>query len=130
MTFWAAVGCGILIAIVCGALKQDSRPFSLYVAAVGGVLLTAWAIGKLGGAWTLFARLGELETLSTYTTLLLKALGVGYVVKIAGDVCRDLGAAETAAKIELCGKVELLLMAMPLLGELISLALALVEESL
>lgn len=130
MTFFGAVGCGICIAVVCGILKSEGRGFGIYVAALGGILLTGWAIITLKSTWEVLAKLGETSELSTYTTLLLKALGVGYVVKIASDVCRDLGAGETAAKIELCGKAELLLMAMPLVGDLISLALTLVSESL
>ena len=130
MTFFSAVGCGICIALACGILKNEGKGYGIYVAALGGVLLTGWAVHTLKDTWAVLSSLGEYSELSPYTTLLLKALGVGYVVKIASDVCRDLGAQETAQKIELCGKAELLLMAMPLVMELVSLALHLTSESL
>jgi stage III sporulation protein AD len=116
--------------LACGILKNEGKGYGIYVAALGGVLLTGWAVHTLKDTWAVLSSLGEYSELSPYTTLLLKALGVGYVVKIASDVCRDLGAQETAQKIELCGKAELLLMAMPLVMELVSLALHLTSESL
>lgn len=130
MSFLGVVGCGLVIAVACGILKDGKTQMPLFVGAIGGVILTAWGVGRLSSTWEVFTLLGENETISPYTTLLLKALGVGYVVKIGSDACRDLGAQDTAEKLELCGKAELLLMAMPLVGELVSLALALVEESL
>ena len=130
MSFLGVVGCGLVIAVACGILKEGKTNMPLFLGALGGVMLTAWGMTRLASTWEVFALLGENESLSPYTTLLLKALGVGYVVKIGSDVCRDLGAQDTAEKLELCGKAELLLMAMPLISELISLALTLVEESL
>jgi hypothetical protein len=54
--------------------------------------------------------------------VILKAIGVGYVVRIGGDVCRDLGYESTAQKLDLCGKAELFVLSLPYLFELLSIA--------
>ncbi len=99
----------------------------LPVALGGGVLLTVWMLSRLGGALGDFIEMTSETAMSPYLTLLLKAIGVGYVVGISADICRDLGAAETAKRIELCGRAELLVLAMPPLTELMRLAHSMAE---
>ena len=57
----------------------------------------------------------------------MKAVAVGYVSRIGSDVCRDLGADSVAAKVELCGRAELLLLAMPLFAEVLEIAYSLLS---
>ena len=60
--------------------------------------------------------------LSEYAATLLKALGVALAVEISADVCKDAGEGGLASKLEMIGRAELLLLALPLIGELIERA--------
>ncbi len=62
---------------------------------------------------------------SGYFTVMLKALGIFLAVQTAADICRDMGEAATAQKLELAGKAELLILALPLIKELTSIGLSL-----
>ena len=53
--------------------------------------------------------------------LMLKALGIGFIVRIAGDLCRDRGEESAAGCLETAGKIEILLLCLPLFGELLDL---------
>ena len=130
MTLLGIVGGALLVAVVSATLKETGKGFVPFLLAGGGVLLTAWAVGKLGEGFRLLSSFSSWETLSPYVGALLKGLGVAYVVHIGADICRDLGATGVATKLELCGKAELLLIALPYLGEVISLALSLCEGGL
>ncbi|MBQ4574771.1 MAG: hypothetical protein IJA85_06185 [Clostridia bacterium] len=57
-----------------------------------------------------------------YYSYLLKALGIGMIVQTAADICTDAGEGALASKIELLGRAELLLLALPLLKELLTTA--------
>jgi stage III sporulation protein AD len=127
LSLYGVVGVGLLVATVCATLRESAKGFAPWVAVGGGVLLTAWAITRMSGVAEDFSAFLDDTALSPYTGVLLRAVGVGYIVKIAADICRDLGAGETATRIELCGKAELLLMAAPYVAELIGLAVTLVE---
>lgn len=59
---------------------------------------------------------------SNYANTLLKALGVALAVEISADVCKDAGEAGLASKLEMIGRAELLLLALPLISELIEKA--------
>lgn len=127
MTLFGVAGAALLVACVCAALKETGRGFYAFAAAGGGILLSAWAVLRLTGVAEAFAGLATDTVLSPYITVILRAVGVGYVVKIAADSCRDLGASETAARLEMCGRAEILVMAVPYMTELIRLAVSLVE---
>lgn len=56
-----------------------------------------------------------------YMTVLLKSVGISLVVSTASDICRDCGETAIAAKVELLGKCEILLLSLPLLKEITAL---------
>ncbi len=127
MTLLQATGVAILIAITMSLLKEGGNRFALYVAAGGGLLLLVAGVARLSGVISDFRTLASTTVLSPYLTLILKAIGIGYVVGISADICRDLGAQETARRLEFWGRAELLLLAMPPLAELVKLACEMVE---
>ena len=56
--------------------------------------------------------------LSAYAALLVKALGIAILTQCASDICRDAGESGVANGVELAGKAEILLLCLPLLGEI------------
>ena len=48
-------------------------------------------------------------------TILLKALGVAFITETAASMCRDRGEGTLAGWVELAGKLEILLLALPLI---------------
>jgi len=60
--------------------------------------------------------------MSEYFKYLIKALGIGVVVQTTADICSDAGEGALASKVELLGRAELLLLALPLLRELLQTA--------
>ena len=65
-----------------------------------------------------------------YLSVLWKALAVSIVTTTSADLCRSSEEEAIASKIELIGKCELLLLALPLLQSLTGLMLNIIEESL
>lgn len=55
-----------------------------------------------------------------YMTTLLKSVGISLVVSTVSDICRDSGESALASKVELVGKCEILLLSLPLLKEITS----------
>ncbi len=57
-----------------------------------------------------------------YLSTLTKALGITLAVQLSADVCRDAGEVSLASKLELVGKAEILVLCLPLVRDLITLA--------
>ena len=53
--------------------------------------------------------------------VLLKCLGLALLTQTTADLCRDAGEGAIASKVELVGKAEILLLCLPMLGELLRL---------
>ncbi len=51
---------------------------------------------------------------SEYIKIMLKALGISYLVGFAAEICNDFGLSSLSAKIELCGKIALALLTLPM----------------
>ncbi|MBR4881689.1 MAG: hypothetical protein IKU19_07125 [Clostridia bacterium] len=57
-----------------------------------------------------------------YFKVMLKGLGVGYLSSIGSDICRACGEGVLAGRIELAAKIEILVIAFPLVKSLIELS--------
>ncbi len=123
MTLLQVVGAAVLVGITLATLREGGGKMTVAVGIGGGVLLVGWAVTRLSGVLGSFGEMAVSTPLSPYLSLILKAIGVGYTVEVGAGICRDLGATELARRIELCGRVELLLLAIAPMTELVHLAL-------
>ena len=62
---------------------------------------------------------GEESGHGAYAEILFKALGISILTQITADVCRESGEGGLAGGVELTGKVEILLLCLPLMEELL-----------
>lgn len=51
---------------------------------------------------------------SSYFKLLCKAIGISYLTQIGTDICHDCGESAIATAVELCGRIMLVLLSLPL----------------
>lgn len=59
--------------------------------------------------------------------ILLKSLGITLVTEIASNICKDAGEAGMAQWIETAGRLEILVISLPLIGDILSLAKQLLQ---
>jgi stage III sporulation protein AD len=80
-------------------------------------------VGEIGESF------GADESLSMAIEVLLKALGVSILAHVTANICRDAGESSIAYYVELGAKIEILILSLPLLVDVISLAAELLEMS-
>ena len=108
----------LVTAILSLALKKDQPAFAFLVsvcAAAGLLLAVAQQVSPLL-QW-LHALDGALP--GQGISCLLRVLGIALISQLAGDICREAGLAAAATASELCGRVLVLLQALPLLQQLL-----------
>lgn len=66
--------------------------------------------------------LGEAELSSPHAEILLKALGIAVLTSVCANVCRECGETSAAGGVELTGKLEILLLSLPLINEILGVA--------
>ncbi len=76
---------------------------------------------------SLITDLGKGSGASQYPETILKGLGIVILTQISSDICRDSGEGTLASHIETVGKLELLLLCIPLIQEILATAQKLLE---
>lgn len=67
-------------------------------------------------------RLADLASLAPYAETLLKALGIAFLTQYAAEICRESGESAAATGVETLGKLEILLLCLPLIDEILKVA--------
>ena len=120
----ALIGVFLLIVIrkgnADGALS--ARMVIGIVLAVGCVILSTPVIDFVRELTDVLGKDGEI-----YVETLLKALGICVVTHVCATVCRDSGEGSVAGYVELGGKIEIIILSLPLIREIISSSLELLE---
>ena len=83
-----------------------------------GVLLIASTEPLLSLIATLGTGIGSTQ----YVETILKGIGIVFLTQICADICRDSGEGALAGHIETVGKLELLLLCVPLIEEILATA--------
>ena len=121
-------GGALLCVIVIVVLRSVGREMQLPVQWTGILLLTGAALLSLQPviAWlsSLGARVGAAEQVS----LLLRALGIATLAQLCAELCRQSGEGAIASGVELVGRAQLLVLALPLLQQLLAAAGALLSD--
>ncbi len=114
-------------------LKRSSPDSALTLRMLACVMLACAAVALMTPIVEYVGELGESfgmgEEISRVAELLLKVLGIAFLTHTCAMVCRDSGEGSIAYYVELGGKIEIMLLSMPLLGEIVELSLELLEMS-
>lgn len=116
---------GLFTAILALYLKETGFPTgALLVTICGGVILLMRLLPYFAELFDTITEIATASGLHTdYLGLVLKVVGIAYVGEFAASVCRDAGESSIAKKMELGTKVIIIVMAMPLLEQILSTVL-------
>lgn len=120
MSIYELLAMALLSAIAIALIRQYKPELALPLAVASGAILM---VASLKAFLPVFASLKELAETSgikgEYFKIMLKALGICYITQFASEVCVDFGQTSLGSKIELCGKLALAAISLPLVISLI-----------
>ena len=122
MTVWGAAGAALLFAMLIFLLKEWQPGFA-GAARLAASLVLFGAV--LVASLPLVAEIRSLFSLSgteAFAAPLLRAAGVALLCEFTAALCRDLGESAVAEGILLFGKVEVLVLSLPLISRLLTAA--------
>ncbi len=107
---------GVTACVILRKWNADLLPLlrvALVVILVGAVL--SWAAPLVA----YLKDLTGISALSEYAEFLFKSLGIAWLTQCCADICREGGESGAANGVELAGKVELLLLSLPLINDIL-----------
>ena len=122
MSWFSTCAFAMIMVVIIAYVKKIKSDFAIPLAIVcvlimlkSGFSLFAENIQFLGGIINDGA-MGE------YSEMLLKTLGVSLAVQTTSDVCRDAGEGAIASKVELLGKIEIIIIGIPLIKKIFEIS--------
>lgn len=116
----SVIGLGLIAAILALFLRQHRSEYRILISLGSSVLLISYLIGAIADITDNISGILSATFLSDdLMRIILKSLGICILIELAGQTCRDVGEGAIASKIELAGKIALLVVAAPLFVELL-----------
>jgi stage III sporulation protein AD len=108
------VGIGIVATIIILVIKQQKPEIAVQASIVTGIVIFMLLVSKLSSVIQLlegFAERAEIKPF--YFTTILKITGIAYIAEFGAEVCKDAGESSIASKVELAGKITIVVLAVP-----------------
>ena len=119
-------GVAVVAAIFAVTLKKHNPEYSMLISLCAGVLMLYLLLTRITPAVSQIKTLLSATGLSSdYGAILFKALGICFLTQFAADSCRDAGESALASKVELAGRLAIVVLALPLLEEVAKLVTSL-----
>lgn len=112
--------------IVIVVLRQYHPEYALLTAVTsGGIILIFLGLELATPLFTLLKMLTSYGVSNGLTSYILKALGICIITNFSVSLCTDFGQTSLAAKVEMAGKVALLILSLPILQNILEVGLSL-----
>jgi stage III sporulation protein AD len=113
---------GIICAILC-ILVKNARSEFLIPTRIAGILVVFSFISLLiSPVIDMIASLMQVSLPIESTKILIKTLSIAYIAHISSELCRECGENTIAFAIESTGKIEIIILGLPLIKSVIDLS--------
>lgn len=110
-------------------LKKYNPEYSLVISIVASIFILISILMKVTPAIDLIKDLIASSNIpSKYLMILFKAIGICFLTQFSSDACKDAGESALSAKVELAGKIAIILIALPMFEEVMQIVLKLASK--
>lgn len=119
-----------LITVIATVIVKPVRSdFALIITITGGILILVMIIGYLTDVLSVIKQIVSLSGISSSLyTLILKIVGIGYLVEFTAGICSDTGNSSLGDKVLLGGKIIILIMALPIVTNILQIIMELLPS--
>ena len=121
------VGISIFAVIMIIILKNYRPEMALVLSIIAGIGIMLYAISKMSSVINVLNDLVSKSGVNTdFLLIIIKVIGIAYIVEFGKNVCIDAGQSSIATKLEMAGKVVIVVLTIPLISSLVNVLLGLV----
>lgn len=122
MTIFKVIGFGIVAVSLIIILKQQKQEIALLCVVASSVIMLIFIFDDLKNVISLIDRLVIDSSIdSSFLKIILKVVGISYMVEFGKDICKDAGESAIANKIEMAGKVIIVSLSIPVIASLLDI---------
>lgn len=127
MAIFKIVGIAIIAVTLVMVVRSYKPEMAIQVSIAAGITLLIVVVGEITGfVDTVKNAAASYGLNSDYIMLIFKVVGIAYIIQLAAQICTDAGESAIASKVELAGRVMILLAAAPTAFSILDMILELV----
>lgn len=114
------VGLGLITTVLVLIIKEQKPMFAFLLTAFTGIAIFLFLIGKISTIIDVLEELANKANINMiFLKTILKIIGIAYIAEFGAQIIRDAGQESVASKIELAGKILIMVMAIPIVSVII-----------
>lgn len=118
------IGIAILSTTLCLIIKKERPEIAMFIATLTGITILLSVIFKLNFIVESIQDLAVKANIPTmYISLIIKLIGIAYLMEFAIQLCKDCGEGNIASKLEFGGKIIVMTMSFPILLSIVEMIL-------
>lgn len=116
---------GIIASILYIIIKDVNASYAFFIIIITGIIILSIIIKQVGEVFQLIVTIGDRASIEgMYINTILKIIGIAYIAEIGSSITKDAGLQSVATKIELAGKIFILILAVPIITAVIEAILS------
>ena len=116
------IGIAFVGVVLYQILRNTKSDFAIFVSISVGVVILVLLSDKISQVVNVFNDLSVKAGISSEIfSSVIKIIGIGYLTEYSVNLCDDAGCSGIGKKIELCGKITILIMALPIINGIITI---------
>ncbi len=118
------IGIGLVSTVIIMILRKQKPEIAVQVSIVAGAIIFMLLASKLSAVVDMLDEYADKAGIKpAYFITVLKITGIAYIAEFGAEICRDAGEGAIASKIEMAGKVTIVVLAVPIITSLMDLIL-------
>lgn len=119
----SVIACGFIV-----LLKQHKPELAFAVLLSSGIILLLSVVGLFKEVFSAISNIAKLSEIDNKNlSVLFKCAGICFITKTASETCNDFGQSSLSSKVDLAGKVLVLITALPFFGEITEIIKTFIE---
>lgn len=128
MNIIGIVSVAILGVVLCIIVKQEHPSFAIAIGIVTGVIILLYCLTGISEVVDFVSAFIDASGIKNDNfKIILKAVGICYITQFTADLCIDAGETSIASKIELAGRIAILVISLPMIQSLFQLLMDVLE---
>ncbi|MCP8616824.1 stage III sporulation protein AD [Salirhabdus salicampi] len=124
MGIFQIVSFALIAGILTILVKEQNKTISFFIVLFTGVIIFLVLIQPIAEIFRVLSYMTTKANINLmYVESILKIIGIAYVAEFGAQITRDAGLSSIASKIELAGKVFIIILAVPILTAVIETVL-------
>lgn len=116
------IGIGILGAVSALMLKEYKPVFSVCIGVLTAAVIFIQMLSQISHIFDVVSIISaRLSINAEYIKIIIRIIGIAYIARFGSDICRDANQNAIAQKIELAGKIMIVVMSIPILTSVLNL---------